>query len=543
MVQGDIVAPGQLQSSKRFRHVFDITVAINFLLLGCVLFSMREVDLWRNPFQVGRVWQSFDLADELERVRGVPWATEISTMSGGTKPAPFLQEFPLAQYAVWLLKESAGLSTAQAGQAIAGIIALASVAVWLRYAWLLPVEPPGRLLIGGLIFFVPGFLRYGPTAVPDALVFLFNLGGGCLIVFGRRRRRDGLVTLGAILIGLAVLTKGPALIPAAVIGIALLREKRWHSVVGLFVAAVPGLAWAALASSVNKNALSINEFARVGALRAWWWNPHIYLQPWWVRDVGYRVYDGLGLLGLVACVWIGFTTPLRAKASFEFIMMFGPAVAMILLFNYHSATHGYYCLVWLPFTMIGAVELALKTPRSENLRISRGLIASVVICLAIFGTAERQFGLVEKMASGNPGAADPLIHFRAPASVIDQRKILARSALLGLKNRASFVAYLGNDEGEFFELGMRGWLVGAPPADQGVADRKRHVPASVINAEEWRQLSVNWFSEHLNRGMDAVLIESGETLDTPEVLGWARTAGLDDANQHPPGYILLLRRQ
>ena len=316
-------------------------------------------------------------------------------MSGGTKPAPFIQEFPLSQYATWLLKSSSALSFSEAGQAIAEITALASAAVWLQYAWLLPLALPERLLVGGLIFFLPGFLRYGPTAVPDALVFLINLAGGCLIVVGRRRLRDGLVTFGAIPVGLAVLAKGTTLIPAAVIGIALLCEKRWRSAAGLFGATVPGLAWAALASSINKAALPVNEFARVGALREWWWNPSLYLQTWWIRDVGFRVYDTLGLLGLFACVWVALAAPI-GQGIIEFVMMFGPAVAMILAFNYHSATHEYYCLSWLPFTMIGAVELALKAPRRDHPRFSRALITGSVICLAILSITERQMGLVER---------------------------------------------------------------------------------------------------------------------------------------------------
>ncbi len=534
-------------SGRRLQNVSRTAVATMFLLLGCVLFTIRGIDLWRNPYQNGRVCQSFDIARELERVHGIPWATEISWMSGGTIPAPFIQEFPLSQYAAWLLKNSSALSFSEAGQAIAEIIALASVAVWLQYAWLLPLALPERLLVGGLIFFLPGFLRYGPTAVPDALVFLINLAGGCLIVVGRHRLRDGLVTLGVILLGLAVLAKGTTLIPAAVIGIALLCEKRWRSAAGLFGAAVPGLAWAALATSINKAALPVNEFARGGMLREWWWNPSLYLQTWWFRDVAFRVYDTLGLLGLLACVWVAFAAPHRARDSFEFVMMFGPAVATILAFNYHSATHGYYCLVWLPFTMIGAVELALKVPKSDHPRFSRALITGSVICLAIFSITERQIGLVEKMLARTPDAADPLFHLRALSPAIDARAMLCRSALLGLKNRASFVAYLGYPDAPvaFSELGMRGWVVAAPPADpikRILAAKRRHVPASVLSEEEWRQLSVNWFRERLNRGMDAVLIESGGTLDTPQVLRWARTAGLHDATDQPPGYILLLRR-
>ena len=307
-------------------------IALLFLLSGCALFAMRAIDLWRNPFQVGRVWQSFDIAQELERVHGVPWATEMSTMSGGRVPAPFVQEFPFAQYAAWGLKRFTSLSLSEAGQAVALTIAVAGAAVWLRYAWLLPVSFPTRLLIGGAIFFLPGFLRYGATAVPDALVFLFNLAGAALIATGRRRQSDGAVTLGAILVGLAVLAKGTAGVGAAVVGIVLLGERRWCAVAGLCGSAIPGVAWAGLARPINLAALPVNFFARIGVIRDYWWNPRLYAEPWWARNVGFTLYDVLGPLGLTACIWIAWTAR-RQIRLFETLLMVGPAAATILAFQ------------------------------------------------------------------------------------------------------------------------------------------------------------------------------------------------------------------
>jgi hypothetical protein len=196
--------------------------------------------------------------------------------------------------------------------------------------------------------------------------------------------------------------------------------------------------------------------------------------------------------------------------------------------------------------MIGAVELALKITRSDHPRFSHALLTGLFICLAILSISERQLGLVEKKLAGNSSAADPPVHFRAPSPASDARAVLCRTALLGLKNRATFVAYLGYPEAPiaFSELGMRGWVVAAPPTDpvERILETKRlHMPASVLNEQEWRRLSANWFSDLMNRGMDALLIESGGTLDTPQILSWARTAGLRDATEHPPGYILLLR--
>jgi len=514
-------------------------LAVAFLLLGCALFAMRGVDLWRNPYQSGRIWQSFDIARELERVHFVPWKTELSTMSGGTKPAPFLQEFPLSQYAVCLVNISTGLTIAQAGQLIAELIAVLSVLVWLRYSWSLPLSTADRFLVGGFIFFVPGFLRDGLTAVPDATVFLINLAGASLIVSGRRDSRDRLTSVGAALLGVSVLVKGPTLLPAAVIAFALLCEKRWRSAACLCLASIPGLAWAALAHSVNKAALPVNEMARVGMLRDWWWNPILYRQPWWYRDLSFMTYNTLGLFGIVACTWIVLSIRRRDWSSFESLMMVGPPLITFAAFNYHSATHSYYSLVWLPFTMVGAVELGMKIPRRPMPRLSHSLIAGSMICLAIFTIAERQMGLVERTIAGKAEAVRPLFHWSKQWPKIDARDELERAALLGVKNRASFVAYIGTPPGAeiaFCQLGMRGWVVGIP-----VVDLTPHVPLSVIREEEWRRISVEWFRERLNRGMSAVLIEAAGTPNSPEVVQWAEAAGLHEVPEDTPGYILLLK--
>jgi hypothetical protein len=211
----------------------------------------------------------------------------------------------------------------------------------------------------------------------------------------------------------------------------------------------------------------------------------------------------------------------------------------VLAFNFHSATHEYYHLIWLPFAMVGAVELALKALPSDGRPLCRPAVIVGVICLAILSIGERDIGFVERMA-GNPAVVRPLIHLGAPP--IDARDIQARSALLGLRDRTSFVAYLGNSGwNAFTELGMRGWVVTAPPAAGRFAERQiQKIPASVLRQLPWRQLSSNWFRERLSRGTDAVLIERGGTWDTPEVLGWARAAGLCDGTAQPPGFILLL---
>jgi hypothetical protein len=217
---------------------------------------------------------------------------------------------------------------------------------------------------------------------------------------------------------------------------------------------------------------------------------------------------------------------------------------MFVAFNFHSATHGYYSLVWLPFTMIGAVEMALKIPKRENPRISHALFTGAIICLAILTIAERQIGLVERRVARNADAAEPLFHRWTETPETNPRDVLERAALLGVKNRASFVAYIGSPPGAeiaFTELGMRGWVVGIPEVDPSLTPQRSHIPASVAREDEWRRVSENWFRERANRGMDAVLIEVAGTPNTPEIVQRAEAGGLHVAPEDTPGYILLLR--
>jgi hypothetical protein len=507
-----------------------VVAALLLLLAGCAVFLLRAGDLWRSPYQVGRVWQSFDIARELERVHGVPWATELSPMSG----APFVQEFPLAQYAAVLLRLATGMSIPGAGQAVALFIAFAGAAVWLLYTWSLPIARAPRIAAGALLFFVPGFLRYGATAAPDALVFLVNLGGASLIFMGRRTQRSGVVTAGAVLIGAAVLVKATALPAAGVIALALLAERRWRAAIALMLASLPGLVWAAMARSVNEASLPVNVFARIGILREYWWNPHLYADPWWYRTLAFTLYDVLGALGL-ACVCIAASGRRGGNVRFEFAALFGPAVATILAFPYHSATHGYYSLTWLAFTLIGSMEVAAKT-----LRVSAAWTVAFAIGLGGLGLVERQAGLVERIIARNPDAVVRLIDFKRDNP--DSRELLARSALLEVTKRASRIAYLGSSGAPFLQSGIRGWVVEAPDPDARLAPH-RHLPESVAREDEWRKLSAGWFRDRVARGLDAALIERGGPLDRADVLLWGRAAGLEDAADPPAGYILLLRRR
>jgi hypothetical protein len=136
-----------------------------------------------------------------------------------------------------------------------------------------------------------------------------------------------------------------------------------------------------------------------------------------------------------------------------------------------------------------------------------------------------------------------LQHF--PDVTIRQRSVAqensAHAALLDVSRRASRIAYLGSSGAAFLQSGIRGWAVEAPDSDPRLAPH-RHLPESVVQEDEWRKLSPDWFRDRLARGLDAVLIERGGPLDRRDVVGWGIAAGLSVSPEPPAGYILLLRR-
>jgi len=530
-------------SSGIFRRAGSTFVGVSFLLIGFILFIARAAELLRDPYDVARVWQSFDIANELIRVHYIAWHTELSIMSGGTVPAPFLQEFPAVQYAACLIHQLARLPIPESAQLTYTFVALASAAVWVKYSLSLPTDMQVRLFTSGIIFFIPGFLRFGGMAVPDSVVFLINLIGGTLIIRGRRENKSGQIILGAALIGGAVLLKTPAFVPAALVGFALLLEKRWRATLAMLGGAIPGVLWAAIASVVNRSAVSVNEFARLGATRDWWWNPHLYQQLWWYRNITFTLYDTLGLFGVAFLIWIALSSRRRKNAQFEYILLLGPVVATFIVFNYHSATHPYYALIWLPFTMLGSVELALKTTRPAfNLRPAWPALLGVLACLAALNLVERQLAVLERVV-GKPTNGPRIFSSHAKHEETSQTR-LAHAALLSIKDKAQFIAYLGDDRDSFLDVGARGWFVLAPAP---TVDSKLHVTPSVIHVtptvikeEEWRRIDVKWFDERINRGLGAVLIELNGSLDNPEILKSAKAAGLREEESHPPkGYRLL----
>lgn len=486
-----------------------------------MVFAFRLSSLWENPYQVGRVWQSFNRALELERVGGVPWATEISTMSGGYVEAPFLQEFPLSQYLVLLLRHYTILPIAEAGQLVTVVIAVSSLIVWWVYCAYLPVSIPTRLVLAGLVVCIPGFLRYGPTAVPDAPVFLLNITGACLLFAGRRQDSNRMLIGGAILVGLSVLAKTTAAIPAIVVGIALTQEKRWEPAGALSVALLPGVVWAILAQVQNRLAAPVNEMARVSSLWQYWWNPQLYVNPWWFRNLAYMLYDSLGIFGLGAML-VAVVVAVRRKWTFEWLVVAGAATVFVLIFNYHSASHGYYHLVWLPLALVGTVEIAIKAGVSvKGVWSSSTALVVIVGLLAPLGVGERAFGLLER-AAGYQSIVSSL--WNAAPGVADRRLNSAMTALAKTTEEDTLVAYMG-DSGAiaFTEMGRRGWVVPGPISAE--AERKRRVPESVLRQAEWRQVGPSWFRDRTSRGMTVVLIEQDSTWDIRSLQRWAEEAG------------------
>jgi hypothetical protein len=95
--------------------------------IGLVLFIARLHILWRDPYQLGRVWQTIDISRESQRVGGSPWKTELSPMAGGSVPAPFLQEFPAEQYGAWALTRVLHFPLAHSTQLVASATAVLCV--------------------------------------------------------------------------------------------------------------------------------------------------------------------------------------------------------------------------------------------------------------------------------------------------------------------------------------------------------------------------------------------------------------------------------
>ncbi|HWQ54375.1 MAG TPA: hypothetical protein VN442_11870 [Bryobacteraceae bacterium] len=487
-------------------------MSIAFFVLGAALFAVSAADLWARPYQAGRVWQSFDIIAELERAGGVPWETELSSMSGGREPAPFIQEFPIQQYAALLLRRVTAFTVTESGQLIALLVALFAILVIFAYARMLPAPWSQRLTLASAVLFIPGFLRYGPMAVPDMNVFLLSAAGAASIFAGRRRCSERLVVFGAVLIGLTVLAKATALIPALVVAGTLLYEKRRTAAAAFALAALPGLAWAVLATRINPGAASVNHFARLVGIREYWWNPALYLDPWWYRNLAFLLYDTLGVLGITA-ITLATATALKNRQVTEAALLVIPGLAMSLAFNYHTASHGYYHLVWLPLSLVTAIEVLAAKWRRAVLAPRIFLIAG----LALVGVAERVYGLVERI-SGHPEAARQWL---ATSTVPGDQELRAGIRKLAAAESNGFVAYFGDADVKFHELGIRGWIVHSPNPPN------RHLPARVIAAEEWRRVGPEWVQDRIRRGLTTLLVEQRSQWNNASFLETLARCGLE----------------
>lgn len=495
-----------------------------FLIAGLVLVTFRVVILWEQPYQSGRVWQSFDLIGELERTHGVPWDTEFSGMAGGNEKARFLQEFPLMQYLAVGLRRCTNLTLAQSGQAIASLEGLTSVMIIALFAWSLPTTTPIRLTFAAAIFFIPGFLRYAIVAVPDATVFVFDAAGVALLLVGRRRRSDLLLCVGALLIGLAVLIKSTAFLPTLAVAAALFLEKRKTALLVLGIATIPGIAWALLAARINPDARPVNQFARLAALPEYWWNPRLYADPWWYRNLVFLHYDTLGLLGMTAigvAVWIAF----RRRLMFELILLSIPPIILLLVFNFHSASHGYYHLIWLPFSILVAMEVFAQQVKAER----TAAVVAVVIGLALLGVAERAHGSVERL-TGHAEANHPLF----PARTLSNDARIEREfrALNQEFNQEhAYLAYFGDKTSSFLDSGLRGWIIASPNLASAKSQR---LLESVVAQQEWRRVNKDWLQDRVRRGMRLIVVERSSKWNTPQFLdmvagcGFEKSAVTDD---------------
>lgn len=454
---------------------------------------MRTADLWALPHQSGRVWQSLDIIAELDRVGGVPWETEISSMSGGSEPARFIQEFPIQQYAALLFRRVTAFTVTESGQLAALLVAACAILVVFAYALTLPATWSVRLTLASVLLFVPGFLRYGPMAVPDMNVFLLSAAGTASILAGRRRRSERLVASGAVLMGLTMLAKPTALIPALVVAGTLLYERRRVAAAAFAVAALPGLAWTVLGARINPGAASVNEFARLAGIRDYWWNPALYVDPWWYRNLAFLHYDTLGVLG-IAGIALAAVTAVKQRMTTEAALLVLPGLAMSLAFNYHSASHSYYHLAWLPLSLMAGMEI--MAARWRKAAVEPRIL--LVVGLALVGIAERAYGLVERVSGNQEAVRGLLVHRRSPPDDTELRVGIRRLAAV---EPNGFVAYFGDADVKFHELGVRGWIVHSPNPPN------RHLPARVIAAEEWRRVGPDWFQDRIRRGLTTLLLE------------------------------------
>jgi hypothetical protein len=277
----------------------------------------------------------------------------------------------------------------------------------------------------------------------------------------------------------------------------------------------------------------VNEFARVFAIREYWWNPRLYITLWWPRGLAWMLFDVLGAFG-AAATGVLLTVAVCRRWWFEAVVVAGPALALIIVFNYHSASHAYYHLLWLPLAVVALCEIALAWNSGALIRPA---VLAAVSGFMVFGAVERAYGLLER-TTGHSSAVAPFL--AEPPPKPSARAQQATMVLSRFKDSNQFIAYLGDSGGSAFStLGLRGWIVSGPMTAEAAAHT--HLPPSVLEVLEARRVGPAWFRERLGRGMAAAVIEQQSTWDVPVVLSWAREAGLE-VSDTSYGHVLLVPR-
>jgi len=311
------------------------------------------------------------------------------------------------------------------------------------------------------------------------------------------------------------------MLPASVIGLALVLERRWKALIALSLASIPGLYWLVASRMLNPLAFPVNEIARYTSRVDWFWNPELYTDPWWIRNLGYMFFDVLGIFGLVA-IGAAFLYALRRKWTFEWIVLAGPPIILAIVFPIHSASHGEYHLMWLPLALVCIVEVGFRAV-GNRLDMPRFWVLLLGVCiLASLGVSERALGLVERATGYHTGG----LLWQIPNMEADAQRVTnSLTALTETTQDQDLIGYFGMAGlWTFPELGRRGWVVHDPPKQADY--EKWRVPSAeyLEQVEEWRRVDADWFADRRKRGMSVVLIEMDSSWDSTRLMQMAEAA-------------------
>jgi hypothetical protein len=123
-----------------------------------------------------------------------------------------------------------------------------------------------------------------------------------------------------------------------------------------------------------------------------------------------------------------------------------------------------------------------------------------IISLSVLGIAERIYGGIERI-SGHPEAVQRFFPASSPRGSNEQLKAALRK-LAASSGKGMLIAYFGDSDVNFQELGLRGWAVGSPsPAERA------HVPETILAAAEWRRVGPEWIRDRIRRGMTFLVLD------------------------------------